>query len=111
MKASKLFCLIALFLIPGLAFAGPVIQKGGGGTIIGSVSDGPSINTSHRGWQFLKTVSTGTLVLAIKDGSAAVYATDLNLSGYTANMIIIIDSAGKMAVAYGYQAGEGEHYE
>jgi hypothetical protein len=53
-------------------------------------------------------VTSGTFRMITADGDATIYASGLDLSGYTGRKIVVTDSSGNEAVGYGHSADEAE---
>jgi hypothetical protein len=69
----------------------------------------PTVATPYKTYDV--TVTAGDIKLATRDGEAMFFHTTKNFSGLAGKKITFIDSAGKRAVAYGYQNGGGKSYE
>jgi len=65
-----------------------------------------------NGWTVTRstiaTVTTGTFKMATADGAAALQCSDLDISGYDDNYILVTDGSDNQAWAYGYQADDAE---
>jgi hypothetical protein len=77
----------------------------GGGGMGGTIID-PTSAQAYKTYDV--TVTAGNTILATKDGEAMFFHLTKNFSGLAGKKITFIDSAGKKAVAYGYQNGGGE---